>query len=117
MTLAEKKEAGKNPIVAGICPNAKADLSGMSFQYSKFKSSQNASDNPSAPRAIGLAHQRSPPPHLNLISYPPHLSFSGPFKQTANYIRESSDGRGQYVYVIDTGVDFSHPVSRPDLPS
>ena len=117
MTEAERAEARKNPIVDGIFPNAEGLLFDNSFSLSKFinKPPQLDTNHTSAQhlvvsRAINLAEQDDPPAHLKLISTSRNENFlSQP--ASAKYIREDTDGYGQFVYIIDSGIDPTHIVS------
>lgn len=117
MTMAERAEARKNPIVAGIFPNGEGQFYDNSFLVSKLidKPPQRDTNHTSADhlivsRAIDLAEQDDPPAHLKLISTSRNENFlSQP--ADAKYIREDTDGDGQFVYIIDSGIDPTHIVS------
>ena len=123
MTEAERAEARKNPIVAGIFPNAKGHFHDNSFSLSKYgdktpqlEPNHTSDDHLIFSRAISLAEQDNPPPHLKLISTSRNENFlSQP--DSVKYIREDTDGYGHFVYIIDSGIDPTHTVSCPRISS
>lgn len=123
MTKAEAEEINRNPIVDQLCQEPGrgagqyADVGSWltdsyDDQYTNWNGeSVHSKVSPRAP-SYSFTSAGYAPPHLRLLSYPRNQNwFAQPLSATAKYTREVSDGEGTFVYVIDSGCDFSHPVS------
>ena len=118
MTDAEAMEVNKNPIVDQISPvrgSYTLDDAGFSlkdlFDDDQHTSILQLGGNQIFPRAPTFRPQPNPPAHLKLLSYPRNQNFQNqPLTATTQYLRDESDGVGNFVYVIDTGFDYSHLV-------
>ena len=119
MTRAQAEEVNKNPIVdqiSGASAEYRVHDNGSDF-YGEYNNdsiieSGHHKITSRAPR-LDFVTEEFPYEHLHLLSWPPDRNFlDSPYVPTEKYIREQSDGEGTFVYVLDSGVDFSHIVSH-----
>lgn len=127
MTLDEAKAVSKNPIVDQIGSNDpmkemdSRENSGGNPQPSK--STRRQSDRRAVPdghkhdrRAANAVYQRGSPLHLKMISLPKDQRVSDLNEFHTDEFTEytyddNAGGRGSFVYVLDCGFNFRHPVS------
>lgn len=113
MTRAEAEEVNKNPIVDQLSQDTARDAGQWEDQYANWnEGSVHSKVSPRAP-SYSFISEPFTPAHLRLLAYPKNQNwYAQPAAMTAKYIRDSSDGYGTFVYVLDSGCDFSHPVSH-----
>ena len=119
MTRAQAIEINKNPIVDQL-NEATSEYSWTDAGINSYGQYNNRSIIESGRHTVSSRAPKYefvindfPERHLQLISWPRNRDFyRQSFVATSKYVREKSDGDGTFVYVLDTGVDFTHSVSH-----
>ena len=125
MTRAQAVEINKNPIVDQLSEATalyEVDDAGSDFygRYNDGSITTSGHHNKISHRAsdYDVKVEFFPDRHLQLISYPKDQNFiDQSWVATTKYARDSSEGEGTFVYVIDSGIDLSHVVSHFQIPS
>ena len=119
MTREEAIEINKNPIVDQLTEASSKysllDAGSDFYDLYNNRSSVESGQPKLSSRAPNYDFEitQFPTPHLQLISWPKDKNFyQQSFVALEMYVREKSDGQGTFVYVLDSGVDFTHSVSH-----
>ena len=128
MTLEEAKEVSKNPIVDQIGANLPMIDPDVEQRRNGVKTAQPSTRDQHDRRALldGHQHDRRVPPGIEIVYDPVsplHLKMISLRKDKkvidlnefnsdpdSQYTYDKSAGAGSYVYVLDCGFEFSHPV-------